>query len=82
MIQVVDEDQDLGEKEEEGLKSFCVETLLEIIKIKHTLSNLGFSTLKYIYLSPPTLPPPNRIEEILGWEVRPEINPDSHLLTV
>lgn len=48
MIQVVDEDQDLGEKEEEGLKSFCVETLLEIIKIKHTLSNLGFSTLKYI----------------------------------
>lgn len=59
MIQVVNEDQDVGEKEEERLESFCVETLLEIIRIKHTFSNLGFSTLKYI-LSKSSLPSPNK----------------------
>lgn len=59
MILEIDEDQDVGEKEEEGLESFCIETLLEIIKIKHTLGNLGVSTLKYI-LSKSSLPSPTK----------------------
>lgn len=54
MIQEIDEDQVVGEKEEGGwvvdrLESFCLETIAGVIKIKHTLSNLGFSTLKNIF---------------------------------